>query len=248
MHAECNHMGENSTTTRSAVRRAITAVLAIGTAAFALTTAAPPAARASDCAGADIVPAADNLELAAEATVCLLNEERAAHGLPPLSRAPALDRASAAYSQRMVNEAFFAHVAPDGSTVVQRLLASGYASRLGRDWITGENIAWGQGVEATPRSTVMNWMASDGHRRNILDDRYAEVGIGIALGAPVDAHRGATYTTDFGVLGDTRAQSCTRPHGATGTRGALASGGRSGAAGRTCANPPRRGRPHAPSG
>jgi hypothetical protein len=69
---------ENNTTTRAAVRRAVTAVLAIGTAAFALITAAPPAARAAECAGADVVPAADNLDVAAEATVCLLND-----GAPP---------------------------------------------------------------------------------------------------------------------------------------------------------------------
>jgi uncharacterized protein YkwD len=44
-------------------------------------------------------------------------------------------------------------------------------------------------------------MHSPGHRRNILDPRFRDIGIGIALGAPVDAGAslpGATYATDFG--------------------------------------------------
>jgi uncharacterized protein YkwD len=42
-------------------------------------------------------------------------------------------------------------------------------------------------------------MASPGHRANILAPRYREVGIGIAVGAPVrGSGAGATYTTDFG--------------------------------------------------
>jgi uncharacterized protein YkwD len=229
-------MGEKNTTTRSAVRRVVAAALAIGTAAVALTIAAPPTARAAECAGADAVPAADNLDVVAQATVCLLNEERATYGLPALRRTPVLDRASAAYSQRMVSEAFFAHVGPDGSNIVQRLLAAGYGNRLGRDWIIGENIAWGQDVKATPRATVANWMASDGHRRNILDDKYAEVGIGVALGAPVDPHWGATYTTDFGVLRDDPS-SCPQPRAVTGMRGSVASYARARDADLLCETP-----------
>jgi uncharacterized protein YkwD len=201
-------MGQNQTTTLKTQRAAIGAVAAVILAVLAFGT---PAARAADCAGADEVPAANNLDGAASATLCLLNEQRAGYGLPPLRRAPVLDRASAAYAGEMVSEQFFAHVGPDGSTVAQRLRIAGYGDLPNHDWVVGENIAWGQEDYATPRSTVERWMASPGHRRNILSDEYAEVGIGIALGAPVDPTWGATYTTDFGIVQQPLARPCARP-------------------------------------
>jgi hypothetical protein len=62
--------------------------------------------------------------------------------------------------------------------------------------VVGENIGWGQGALTTPRSIVDAWMASPGHRENLLSRDYTEVGLG-ALGTP-GAGAGATYTTDFG--------------------------------------------------
>ena len=207
-HVDRKRMGENKTTTWKTLRAALGTLATVLLAVLAVGT---PAARAADCAGADEVPAADNLDGAASATLCLLNEQRAAYGLPPLRRTPVLDRASAAYAGEMVDERFFAHVGPDGSTVAQRLRVAGYGDLPNGDWVVGENIAWGQDAYATPRSTVQSWMASPGHRRNILSDEYAEVGIGIALGAPVDPAWGATYTTDFGIVQRPVARACARP-------------------------------------
>jgi hypothetical protein len=109
----------------------------------------------------------------------------------------ALSSASTGYSQRMVAQGFFAHESPDGGTLVDRLTGAGY---LGDDdpWLVGENIGWGQGGLATPRSMVSAWMDSPGHRENLLSADYTEVGLGLALGTPVDQSWGATYTTDFG--------------------------------------------------
>ena len=45
---------------------------------------------------------------------------------------------------------------------------------------------------------VTAWMASAGHRENLLSGDYTEVGLGLALGTPADRTWGATYTTDFG--------------------------------------------------
>jgi uncharacterized protein YkwD len=48
------------------------------------------------------------------------------------------------------------------------------------------------------------WMHSAGHRANILNPQYRDIGIGAALGAPVEvsgASNAATYTTDFGERG-----------------------------------------------
>jgi len=182
------------------VLRRRAAALAIALAALAL--AAPAGASAADCPGADLVPDADNLGQVADATVCLLNAERAAGGLGSVSRNGALDQASMSFSQRMVAEAFFAHNSPDGGTLVDRLTGSGYLGGGGAAWAVGENIAWGQAQLSTPASIVRAWMESPGHRANILSDHYGEIGIGLALGTPVDRSWGATYTTDFGSRGD----------------------------------------------
>ena len=175
------------------VRRRLAAVAALA----ALALCAPATAHADDCAGADLVPAADNVAAVGQATLCLLNQQRAANGIGPLAEDAALSSASAAYSQRMVAQGFFAHQSPDGGTLVDRLTAVGY---LGGDdgWVVGENIGWGQASLATARSMVGAWMNSPGHRENLLSADYTQVGLGLALGTPADQTWGATYTTDFG--------------------------------------------------
>ena len=175
------------------VRRRLAAVAALA----ALALCAPATARADDCAGADVVPAADNVVVVGQATLCLLNQQRAANGIVPLVENAALSTASAGYSQRMVAQGFFGHESPDGGTLVQRLTDAGY---LGDDdaWVVGENIGWGQASLATARSMVTAWMNSPGHRENLLSADYTQVGLGLALGTPTDQTWGATYTTDFG--------------------------------------------------
>jgi uncharacterized protein YkwD len=174
-------------------RRRLATVAALA----ALALCAPATASADDCAGADVVPAADNVAVVGQATLCLLNQQRAAHGLGAVVENAALSSASTSYSQRMVGQRFFAHESPDGGTLVDRLTGAGY---LGSDdaWVVGENIGWGQGALATARSMVSAWMDSPGHRANLLSGDYTEVGLGLALGTPVDQTWGATYTTDFG--------------------------------------------------
>lgn len=175
------------------MHRRCTVVLAL----LALALCAPGGAAAADCPGADAVPAADNLPAIGQATLCLVNEQRAARGIRALRVNARLSSASAGYSQRMVAQAFFDHQAPDGTTLVQRLTSVGYLDG-GDDWVVGENIGWGQGPLSTPRAMVNAWMNSTGHRRNILAADYAEIGLGLAVGTPADATWGATYTTDFG--------------------------------------------------
>jgi uncharacterized protein YkwD len=178
-------------------------------AALASLALAAPASALADCDGADLVPDAGSLGAAGQATLCLVNAERAANGLRALSEESRLTSASAAYSRRMVAQQFFDHVAPDGSTLVQRLTAVGYISD-DVDWSAGENIAWGQGDLSTPRSIVAAWMASPGHRANILNGEYTQIGLGLAPGSPVDAGWGATYTTDFGSVSGASADAVDR--------------------------------------
>src|ERR1700754_2580600 len=187
-------------------RRHAVTVLATAVAALAAPAGASASAQTAACPGADVVPVAGNLSQAAQATLCLLNDERAGAGLHPLVEAQGLTQPAAAYSARMVQENFFAHVAPDGATLTDRLEAVHYIDPDG-DWTVGENIAWGQGNLATPRNIMVAWMNSPGHRANILTADYDEVGLGVVPGTPGDPTWGATYTTDFGaVVRDTPAQ------------------------------------------
>jgi uncharacterized protein YkwD len=178
---------------RSARRRAFAA---LGLVVLAL--AAPTGASATECAGADQVPADQGRGAAAQATLCLLNGERAARGLAPLLENASLTQASQAYSDRMVAERFFAHTGPDGADLVTRLTRAGYLGGALSDWAVGENLAWGEAQLATPRATVAAWMDSDGHRENILARDYEEIGLGITMGTPGTGRPGATYATDFG--------------------------------------------------
>ena len=162
--------------------------------------AVPAAAAQADtaCSGADTPAVAGSEAQLNRATLCLLNEQRAAAGLPALVENARLDQTATAYSQDMVAERFFDHTSPEGQTVVDRLTAVGYLPGSGQ-WAAGENIAWGQGSLATPRSIMNAWMNSEGHRENILSSNYSDIGLGVAMGTPTtSALAGATYTNDFG--------------------------------------------------
>jgi uncharacterized protein YkwD len=166
-------------------------------AVLALGALAAPSAALADCPGADARPATDNLAQVAQTTLCLLNAERAAKGLPAVGEQAQLTKASADYSALMVKQQFFAHVSPDGSELTDRLTDVGYLGSPGA-WLVGENIAWGESYLATPGAIVKAWMNSPPHRANILNGDYTDIGLGIALGTPASANPGATYTTDFG--------------------------------------------------
>jgi uncharacterized protein YkwD len=62
----------------------------------------------------------------------------------------------------------------------------------------GEDLAWGSGTLGTPREIVASWMASPGHRANILDRKFREGGMGVAFGDPGAGEDGVTYALDFG--------------------------------------------------
>jgi uncharacterized protein YkwD len=172
---------------------------ALGTALVVLALATPAGASAAgDCPNADLLPTADNMADINQATLCLLNAERAANGLGALTENASLSRASLAFSQQMVDQSFFAHEAPDGTDLVARLTAVGYLGNTGGDWSVGENIAWAQGALSTPRNVMQAWMNSTGHRENILNADYAEIGLGTVQGVPQPGQPGTTFTTDFG--------------------------------------------------
>jgi uncharacterized protein YkwD len=162
-------------------------------AAFARTTASAPA----ECANADLVPDAGNLEQIRAAIICLHNKVRAERGLPSLRGNGRLRQAAEGHSADMVAGKFFEHTTPRGVTMVDRILRARYV-RANQGWLLGENLEWGTGRLATPRGAINAWMDSPGHRANLLKRGYRDMGIGISLGTPTGGDAGATYTVDFG--------------------------------------------------
>jgi hypothetical protein len=146
----------------------------------------------------------------AEATLCLLNGERADQGLAPLAPNDKLATAAAAHAQDLVAGSYFSHTGRDGSDVLDRIKRTGYI-RDDRAWRVGENLAWGTGALATPAAIVRAWMNSPGHRENLLNARYREIGVGVVPGNPARPDgAGGTYATAFGVVEQSTTASAAR--------------------------------------
>lgn len=157
-------------------------------AACSLAVAAAPASAASPC----------NASATSRATtLCLINAERAAHGVRPLRLDKRLSRAALRHTRDMVANRYFAHNSRSGARFSARIASTGWMHGRSR-WNVGENLAWGSGALATPRAIVEAWMHSTGHRQNMLQPRFHVIGIGIGAGVPTGNGAGKTYTTDFG--------------------------------------------------
>jgi uncharacterized protein YkwD len=149
------------------------------------------------------MPAAGNLEQVQSATVCLVNQERARNNELPLQFNAKLARAAAGHSADMVGEDYFAHIAPDGETPLQRVEGTGYIPNSQVGYTLGENIAWGTLSLATPSSIVAAWIASPEHLANILNSAYRDTAVGVAPAAApsrAEGQPGAVYTQEFGVI------------------------------------------------
>ena len=160
-------------------------------------------ARRRACPHAGLIPTRQNVNLIRAATLCLVNRERVSHGERPLRPNARLRRAALAHTKSMAFGDYFEHVGPRGQTPLARMRSVGYVSSSRVGYEVGENIAWGTRYLATPRAIVAAWMASPGHRANILDPRFRDTGIGVLPHPPAAlAHGqpGAIYTQDFGVI------------------------------------------------
>ncbi len=155
------------------------------------------------CPNASTTPTPANVEQVRAAVVCLIDQERASRGEAALAPNAQLADAAQRHSREMADEDYFAHVAPDGLTPLERIRASGYLTGSDEGYAVGENIAWGTLWLATPQAIVSAWMASPEHRANILDPAYRETGVGVEPRAPAalaGAQAGALYTQDFGTV------------------------------------------------
>jgi len=158
---------------------------------------------ADSCADATLTPDEGNLPSIRAATLCLINRERGAHGESPLKPDAALESSAQAHSDSMVSADYFEHVGPNGQTPLSRMRSVGYIANSRDGYVIGENIAWGTLWLGAPRAIVAQWMASPGHRANILNARFRETGIGVSAHVPASVsggQTGAIYTQDFGAI------------------------------------------------
>ena len=158
---------------------------------------ASPASAATGCAAADGPTAQASAAALAGSTLCLVNQERTSRGLKPLKSNRRLANAARNHSEDMVARGYFAHDTQGGGTFADRIRESGYVAARACPSL-GEDLAWGSGTLATPRAIVAGWMASPGHRANILKRGFREAGMGVALGEPGAGADGVAYKLDFG--------------------------------------------------
>jgi streptogrisin C len=115
----------------------------------------------------------DRQQSAEAEVIRLVNQERSRAGCNPLTVDARLARVARAHSADMAANGFFGHTNRQGKSPSQRVTDSGYRFRA-----TGENIASGQ---ATPAAVMQAWMNSAGHRRNILNCAFRDIGVGAAF-------------------------------------------------------------------
>ncbi len=135
-----------------------------------------PSTPTTPSSGSNSQPATNTSGLTADEAKAfqLLNADRAAHGLPALKLNMNLVRLAENYGQDMINRNYFSHYNPEGQSPFDRMNQAGI-----RYIAAGENLAINTSVAAAEKA----FMNSSGHRANILNSNYTEVGIGVRTSA-----------------------------------------------------------------
>jgi uncharacterized protein YkwD len=149
--------------------------LALGTALVACVLAF-----LSGPASAAVVTHKDALE---KALVTRINQVRKNHGLRPLRGVPRLTRAATRHAGSMASASYFRHelftpARPIDWTAFGTWIRWFYPGPGYRSWSAGENLAWGA-PDLTARQAVRRWLASPGHRANLLNRSWRNVGVSV---------------------------------------------------------------------
>jgi uncharacterized YkwD family protein/spore coat assembly protein SafA len=118
------------------------------------------------------IPNIDDVKALEDEVIKLVNAERAKRGLGSLKANWQLSRVARYKSQDMVNKGYFSHTSPTYGSPFKMMESFGLKFSA-----AGENIAYGQ---RTPQQVMNAWMNSPGHRSNILNPSYTEIGVGLA--------------------------------------------------------------------
>lgn len=133
----------------------------------------------------------------------LINAERAKTGAQPLAFDNDLSEAAENHDRWMLSADVFSHTGSGGTSPTTRMKAAGYT--LSGSWATGENIAWATtraptGYTDEVKLLHTNLMNSSGHRANILNPNFREVGLGYEVG-DYKGRSSAFVTEDFAKTG-----------------------------------------------
>jgi len=169
------------------MHRIVTSVV-IAVSALSCTLAAGQPAQARQVRPTTTARAVVALSSYEHKVLVLVNRKRAAAHpkCRPLTMQAQLRKAARGHSVDMARRHYFSHTSLNGRTYRDRIEAAGY-----RRWtMLAENIAAGQ---RTPAQVMNGWMHSTEHRRNILNCRFTQIGVGAAR-----AGNGMIYwTQDF---------------------------------------------------
>ncbi|MFJ1538714.1 CAP domain-containing protein [Micromonospora chalcea] len=122
--------------------------------------------------GATKATATTQLSAELQKVVTLVNEERAKAGCKALTVNAKLNLAAQRHSQDQADHKKMDHTGSNGSQPWDRVKAAGYSYSM-----VGENVAWNY---QTPAAVMEGWMNSEGHRKNILNCSYTQIGVGVA--------------------------------------------------------------------
>ncbi|WP_174536143.1 CAP domain-containing protein [Micromonospora chalcea] len=122
--------------------------------------------------GATKATATTALSAELQKVVTLVNQERAKAGCKALTVNAKLNLAAQRHSQDQADHKKMDHNGSDGSEPKDRVERAGYSWSM-----VGENVAWGYQSAA---EVMDGWMNSEGHRKNILNCGYTQIGMGLA--------------------------------------------------------------------
>lgn len=117
----------------------------------------------------------EELEAVRAAVVERVNHHRRQNQRQPVRRDPRLAAAAQDHAEDLLRRSYYDHRSPEGGTPASRARGAGYIHFS----LVAENIAKGL---FTPAEAVDRWMASAGHRRNVLRRRATATGLGVAVG------------------------------------------------------------------
>ncbi|CAI10198.1 CAP domain-containing protein [Aromatoleum aromaticum] len=129
----------------------------------------------------------------------LINSERARVGVQPLAFDGDLNESAEKHSSWMIATDTFSHTGAGGSSPGERMKAAGYV--FSGSWAWAENIAWMStrapaGLQDEVLQLHTNLLNSSGHRANLLNDTYREIGVGLEVGQ-YGSYEGAFVTQNF---------------------------------------------------
>jgi len=155
-----------------------------------------PAPAAKPAPAPVVVVRSENLLTQEEQSIVdFTNNERARYGLPAFTATPALMRLAREQSQLMASARVMSH-AVNGRHLTFRLQQAGYPT-----YTVAENCGMGVG---SPQQAVQMWMNSAGHRTNLLNGGYREIGVAMAWGSDGRPYYTQVFSAPVGIPVETR--------------------------------------------